>query len=219
MRRRSLTTLVTTATACLATTAAMAVLPGTASAVASAVSGAAASSVKAPARTKIVFKVKHCNGCRIGVQRALESGTTVRPKRPGYWPKRERSVKVHHGRAVLHVPTRYTSGMSFTIDAPWAADITNAVTNIVVGYPGVPANARVGKKHARHARHATACWAGTHRAKVVFHLRVAKVRGKVLGGGHGQTPLAWTNPTKRTVPGTANRTWRGIIGNQDAYYC
>lgn len=180
--------------------------------------GAAAPTSSASAMTRIVLKVKHCDGCTIGTQRALDSDTSVRPRHPRYWTGPSGTVR--HGRVVLLVPTARTSGLSFTIDAPWADNVTDAATNVVLGYPGRPARTPVSKHAARHAGVATACWAGTARDTIRIKIRVAKVRGPILGGGgRGVTPIAWANPTAHTVPGTATSTWKGTLGNQDAYYC
>jgi hypothetical protein len=109
--------------------------------------------------------------------------------------------------------------MSFTIRTPWEDDVTNAVTNIALGYPTRSAGAGVSVHAARTAERVTACWAGTANPRARFHLRVRKIHARTLEGKPGQAPLAWASPTKHVLPGTWARTWRGNIGNQDAYIC
>lgn len=173
--------------------------------------------VAARPTTKLVFAVRGCNGCVIGVQRALSDTSRARPKKPRYW--NGPSGTVRHGRLVLQVPTRFTAGMSFTIETPWEDHVTNAVTNIALGYPTRSAGGRVSVRAARTADHATACWAGTSKTRARFHVRVRKIHARTLEGEPGQAPLAWASPTTWVLPGTWSKTWRGNIGNQDAYIC
>jgi hypothetical protein len=176
-----------------------------------------ASTLGARPTTNLVLTVRGCNGCVIGIQRAIAATSPARPKRPQYWDGPSGTVR--KGRLVLRVPTRDTAGMSFTIRTPWEDDVTNAVTNIVLGYPTRSAGSRVSVRAARTAGRATACWAGTSHPRARFHVRVRKIHARTLEGKPGQAPLAWASPTKRVLAGTWATTWRGNIGNQDAYIC
>lgn len=215
MTRRSITILL--ATAVLAGGAggaapAMAADPATAGAPAPVAVAAAPAAV---ARTEVRFQVRGCNGCTISVQRALSPNSGIQPPMPDYWngPR----AKVRNGSATLSVPTAYTAGMSFVIRAPWETGSFDAVTNIVLGAEGVSPGTRLSAAQIRSTRRATACWAGTAEPSATLRVRVVPTTRRGLDGP-STIPMSWAKPTVDTV-GKWFRTARGILGNQDAFFC
>jgi len=167
----------------------------------------------AAARTTVTLVVTGCDGCTIGVQRAIDANSTVTPHRPTYWNGRK--TKVSAGRATFSVPTAYTAGMSFTISAPWQGG-AGFVANIVLGDSSAGGK-QVTPGQAQHRKLATACWAGTASATATIHVLVTRVM--VEGYTKPEpTPLAWASPTVPTV-GPLGETVSGTLGNQEAYYC
>ena len=161
--------------------------------------------------TTITLKVTGCEGCTIGVQRAITGGnpSKITPAKPTYWEGT--SVKIKSGVATLKVPTANTSGMSFTITAPWES--ANFVSNIVLG-SARPAGSTVTSSQQAATAKATACWAGTAKTAVTIKVQVAKAS---LGEG-ATAASAWATPTLATVGALADTT-KGTLGNQEAYYC
>lgn len=166
--------------------------------------------------TAVVLKVRGCNGCTIGVQRAISFDSTTKPHEPSYW--NGPSAKVRNGRAVLRVPTAYTRGMSFTLNASWEVN-RNAEPNIVTRIAGKRAGQRVSGRAVARARKATACWAGTTRSKVVLHVTVKRFRAKGLGiDVYGWASRSYMSPMVRSVA-PLQSTSDGTLANQEAFYC
>ncbi len=107
--------------------------------------------------------------------------------------------------------------MSFVLSPRWA-NVTNAVTNVVTRYAHTKPGETISNDVARRKRRATACWVGTARHRVVMKVRAVKFRGMALGGGPGHALRAWFKPMRRSTP-PMNRTWRGTLGNEEAYFC
>ena len=183
----------------------------TGSAVAAALSLATGPAHAASPTTTITLKVTGCEGCTIGVQRAITGGnpSKITPAKPTFWEGTP--VKVKSGVATLKVPTVNTSGMSFTITAPWQT--ANFVSNIVLG-SARPAGSNVTSSQQAATTQATACWAGT--AKTAVTIKVQVVKASVGGGATAAS--AWATPTVATVGALADTT-KGTLGNQEAYYC
>lgn len=184
----------------------------TVAALAAALSLSTAPAHAASPTTTITLKVTGCEGCTIGVQRAITGGnpSKITPAKPTFWEGTP--VKVKSGVATLKVPTANTSGMSFTIAAPWESG-TNFVSNIVLG-SALPAGSTITSSQQAATAKATACWAGTAKTSVTIKVQVAKAS---LGAGT-TAASAWATPTVATV-GTLADTTKGTLGNQEAYYC
>jgi hypothetical protein len=165
--------------------------------------------------TAVVLKVKGCNGCTIGVQRAISFDSRTKPHQPEYW--NGPSTTVRNGRAVLRVPTAYTRGMSFTLIASWEVN-RNAVPNIVTRIAGKRAGQRVTGRAVARATKATACWAGTSRSKVVLRVTVKRFRAQGLGGEYGWASRSYMSPMVRSVS-PLQATDDGTLANQEAFYC
>lgn len=166
--------------------------------------------------TAIVFKVKGCNGCSIGAQRAISYNSTTKPHQPDYW--NGPSATVRNGRAVLRVPTAYTRGMSFTLIAGWEVN-RNAVPNIVTRIAGKKAGQKVSSRAVARATKATACWAGTTRSKVVLRVTVKRFWAKGLGiNVYGWASRSYMSPMVRSVS-PLQSTDDGTLANQEAFYC
>ena len=184
----------------------------TGAAVAAALSLATGSAHAASPSTTITLKVTGCEGCTIGVQRAITGGnpSKITPATPAFWEGTP--VKVKSGVATLKVPTANTSGMSFTITAPWESG-TNSVSNIVLG-SARPAGSTVTSSQQAKTTQATACWAGT--AKTSVTIKVQVVKASLSGGAIAAS--AWATPTVATV-GPLQDSTKGTLGNQEAFYC
>ena len=165
----------------------------------------------ASASTTITLKVTGCEGCTIGVQRAITGGnpSKISPAKPTFWEGTP--AKVKGGIVTFKVPTANTSGMSFTITAPWESG-TNYVSNIVLG-SAVPVGSAVTASQQAATTKATACWAGTKKTTATITVQVTKA----ISGG-ATAARAWATPTVATV-GTLADTTDGTLGNQEAYYC
>jgi hypothetical protein len=157
--------------------------------------------------TTIVLRVTTCAHCPVTLQQALDDGT--------YWTSRTHHVRA--GRATFTVPTRRTRGMTLVLNPRWA-NVTDAVTNVVTRYAHTAPGQVISNEVAQHKKRATACWAGTTRSRIVMKVRVVTFSARALGGGPGKAIRAWFKPMTASTP-PMSRTWRGTLGNQDAYYC
>jgi hypothetical protein len=157
--------------------------------------------------TTIVLRVRTCAHCPVNLQQALDDGT--------YWTSRTHHVRA--GRVAFQVATRRTLGMTFVFNPRWA-NVTNAVTNVVTRYAQTQPGRNISNDVARHKKRATACWSGTTRPRIVMKVRVVKFSARALGGGPGHAIRAWFKPMTSSLP-PMSQTWRGTLGNQDAYFC
>lgn len=182
--------------------------------------GQAATSTPAPsgspaATTTLTFRVHGCDGCTFAVQRGLqtEPPSKARPARPNSWqgPK----AKVRNGVVRLTMPTSYTQGASFTVAAPWEGS-TDGITNIALG-GGAPVGTTVTAKQATNRKLATACWAGTTSSEVTMDVQVIGRRMPAINGP-AVYAIAWASPTVATI-GPLTRTFHGLLGNQDMFFC
>ena len=167
--------------------------------------------------TTVTLVVKGCEACTIGVQRGLknEPASTVKPSKPDHWDGPTAVVK--NGFATLTLPTAYTAGASFTVNAPWEGN-TEGVTNVVLGGKTKPGTF-ISVYQATHRKKATACWAGTQDSQAI--LRVTVIKRKLAGMDNEPTvfPIAWASPTVATVGPLSKTLGRGLLGNQDMYFC
>lgn len=186
-------------------------------AIVTAVTIAASAGVATPASaadmTEVTLIVPGCEGCTVGMVRALSADGNVQPSRPQYWEGG--TAKVTNDRVSFSIPKGITAGVSFTISAPWEGN-TGSVSNIVLG-AGPVGGKGLSALQAKSRKRATACWAGTSESAVTIRVSVARVK---VGGydGPATAALAWASPTVPTT-GPLNSTYKGRLGNQDAYYC
>ncbi|MDO8731001.1 MAG: hypothetical protein Q7L55_00260 [Actinomycetota bacterium] len=175
------------------------------------------SSPTAQPTTTVTLVVKGCEGCTIGVQRGLsnEPASTITPSKPDDWNGPKTLVKA--GIATLALPTAYTSGSSFTVSAPWEG-LTDGVTNIVLG-GRTAVSTNISVRQATHRKLATACWAGTQDSHAI--IRVTVIKRKMAGMDNKPTafPIAWASPTVATVGPLSKTLGKGLLGNQDMYFC
>ena len=167
---------------------------------------AAAPTARVPT-TRITLRVKHCRRCPVYLQQALDDGT--------YWTSKTHRVRAGHAR--FRVPTKRTHGLTFVFVPRWD-DASNAVTNVVTRYANTRVGDNISNRVAAHKRRATACWAGTDARRVRMVVRAVRFQAPAIGGGQGHALRAWFNPMKSATP-YWNRTYRGSLGNQDAYFC
>lgn len=162
-----------------------------------------------PARTTLRLHFTGCDSCSVQLQQAVNGKLKV-------WTSARQRIGPDH-RAVFHVRTSRTRGLSFVLRAPWEGN-TGAVSNVVTRYLGHKVDAHITRAAARRAHRADGCWAGTSLDEVRLDFHVARVRGKTLDGHPTKIPLAYATHTMSSWK-PAVRTFKGTIGNQDAFYC
>jgi hypothetical protein len=164
----------------------------------------------APTHTHLILHVTGCNRCTVALQHAVNGQLHV-------WTSSTKRVGSDH-RATFRVRNSRTAGMSFIIHAPWEGN-TGAVSNIVTRYAGHGIDSFVSRDAARHGAQAEGCWAGTTtggRVQLDFH--VARVPAKTLPGEPTHIPLAYATHSLSSWRPMV-KTFKGTIGNQDAFYC
>jgi hypothetical protein len=201
--------LATLTAATLATTAQGEAHAATAPTGSTAATPAAAAGRGAAAMTRIHLHVSGCDRCSIALQHAITHSQHV-------WTSRKQKVGSDH-RVTFKIRTARTKGLSFVVDAPWERD-TGAVSNMVTRYPGHRVDSSVTRKQARHAARAEGCWAGTRLDEVWLGFHVARVPARSLPGHLTHIPLAYATHTMASWAPKV-KTFKGTIGNQDAFYC
>lgn len=161
-------------------------------------------------RTSLTLVVRGCDRCTVRLQHAIDG------EADHVWTSRARRVGADH-RVVFDVRTARTHGLSFVLDAPWAGN-TGAVPNLVTRYAGHAVGTVVDRSDARQGKRAAGCWAGTRADSARLAFQVDRVRVRTVDGHRAKAPLAYSVPTLRSWKPYV-RTYRGTIGNQDAFYC
>jgi hypothetical protein len=161
------------------------------------------------ARTTVRLHFTGCDSCSVQLQHAVNGKLNV-------WTSKEQKVGSDH-HAVFHVRTSRTQGLSFVLRAPWEGN-TGAVSNIVTRYAGHRVDTHVSRTAARSAGHAEGCWAGTTLNDVRLGFHVARIPGRTLDGHRTQIPLVYATHTMSSWKPSVS-TFKGTIGNQDAFYC
>lgn len=161
-------------------------------------------------RTTLTVVVRGCDRCTVQVQHAIDG------EAGHVWTSHRKRVGPDH-RVVFRLRTALTHGASFVFGAPWAGN-TGAVPNVVTRYAGHRVGTAVDRHDARHGRRAEGCWAGTRRDAARLRFRVNRVQVRTVDGHRAKAPLVYST---RTLPSWQPmvRTYRGTIGNQDAFYC
>ena len=194
--------IVTLAAAALATTA-------QGDAHAASAPAAVESSATPPPHTRLILHVTGCDRCSIGVQHAVTG-------QPHVWSSSYQRIGSDH-RAVFRVRTTRTHGLSFVFRAPWDGGI-GSVPNVVTRYAGHRVGSFVSRAEARRAHRARGCWAGTTAHRVRLDLHVSRVPAKTVGGEPTHIPLVYATHSLPSWKPTV-KTFKGTIGNQDAFYC
>jgi hypothetical protein len=161
------------------------------------------------ARTTLHLHITGCDTCTVELQHAVTGAAHV-------WSSSPKKIGADH-RAAFRTLTAHTHGMSFVLRAPWEGD-TGAVPNIVTRYAGHAVDSSVSQRDARHGSLAEGCWAGTTVDDVRLGFHVARVPGTTLGGQATRIPLAYATHTMSSWKPLV-KTFKGTIGNQDAFYC
>jgi hypothetical protein len=162
-----------------------------------------------PTHTRLVLHVTGCDGCFIAAQRAVEGRLHV-------WTSPTKRVGSDQ-RVAFDVRTSRTHGMSFLIEAPWQGN-TGAISNIVTRYARHSGGTFVSRRAARRATRAEGCWAGTTSARVRLDFHVSRVAAKTLNGKPTHIPLAYATHSLTSWKPMV-KTFKGTIGNQDAFWC
>jgi hypothetical protein len=171
--------------------------------------GSAGAGAARPSQTTLHLHVTGCDHCTLQLQHAVSGN-------PDVWTSKSKVIGSDQV-VVFRTRTAHTRGMSFVLRAPWAGN-TGAVPNIVTRYAGHAAGSFVTRRAAHHAGRAEGCWAGTGSSDHRLDFRVARVVGKSVTGEDTLMPLAYAPHTLKSWRPMA-RTYRGTIGNQDAFYC
>jgi hypothetical protein len=196
-----------TGIAAILTTIAAATLAALAPGDAQAAAGAGAAAP--PAKTTVHLRLTGCDRCSVQLQHAVTGKGEV-------WTSKSRRIGSDH-KAVFHVRTARTHGLSFVVRAPWGGN-TGAVPNMVTRYAGHRVDKHVSVRTARHGARAEGCWAGTNLDEVWLGFHVARVSGRTVDGHKTKLPLAYATHTMSSWKPMV-KTYRGTIGNQDAFYC
>ena len=159
--------------------------------------------------TRLHLHVTGCDRCSITLQHAVSGKQSV-------WTSKPHRIGSDHV-ANFRVTTARTHGLSFVLHAPWQGN-TGAVPNMVTRYRGQKIGNGVTLTEARRARRAEGCWAGTtvDVARLDFH--VGRVQARTLTGERTHLPLAYATHTLSSWKPMV-KTFKGTIGNQDAFYC
>ena len=159
--------------------------------------------------TKLRVHVTGCDACSLQLQHAVNGKAHV-------WTSSRQRIGADHV-AAFTVRTSRTHGLSFVIRAPWEGN-TGAVSNIVTRYSGQSIDHHVTRFEARRGRRAEGCWAGTTSPVMRLDFHVARVAGKTLDGQPTHLPLAYATHVMSSWKPMV-KTFKGTIGNQDAFYC
>jgi hypothetical protein len=171
---------------------------------------AAPTTASRPDHTHLIVHVTGCDRCSVELQHAVNGQLNVWTSAP------QRIGSDHH--ATFRVRNSRTQGLSFVIRAPWEGN-TGVVENIVTRYSGHAVDSAISRDVARHAKKAEGCWAGTTaggRVRLDFH--VARVPAKTLDGQPTRIPLTYATHSMSSWKPMV-KTFKGTIGNQDAFYC
>jgi hypothetical protein len=174
-----------------------------------AATGSGGAAAQKPAKTRLHIHVTGCDRCSLQLQHAVNGKQTV-------WSSAWQRIGSDHV-AHFKVRTTRTQGLSFAIRAPWQGN-TGAVSNVVTRYAGQRVDAGVSRAEARHGGRAEGCWAGTASPVMPLHFHVGRVPAQTLDGQDTQLPLAYARHTMSSWKPMV-KTFRGTIGNQDAFYC
>ena len=162
-----------------------------------------------PATTRLRLHVTGCDRCSVQLQHAVSG-------QPKVWTSKQQHIGSDH-TAVFQLRTSRTKGLSFVIRAPWEGN-TGAVANIVTRYSGHAVDSPISRDVARHAKKAEGCWAGTRLDSVRLDFHVSRVAAKTLDGRSTHIPLTYATHSMSSWKPVV-KTYRGTIGNQDAFYC
>lgn len=136
--------------------------------------------------TRIRYRVKACNGCRIQPYRVSSGGKTCLE-----YP----AETVRDGKAESVVPRRRTRGMAFAVNAhrlnPW-----NSIPLVITRYAGTSDGQRVGLGKALSAEKGTFCWAGTSKKSATIRIRAERFRYRPEPGfpDDGKSLFLWASP-------------------------
>jgi len=165
---------------------------------------------QAAGSTDLTLVVRGCDRCDVQLVRAIDG------EADHVWTSKLRRVGPDH-QVSFQLRTARTHGLSFVIDAPWGGN-TGAVPNMVTRYAGHRVGTVVHRADARAAHRAEGCWAGTQADTARLRFQVDRVAVRTVDGHRAKAPLVYS---RHTLPSWKPmvHTYRGTIGNQDAFYC
>jgi len=129
-------------------------------------------------------------------------------------------AKIVQGSAHLTVPTKYTSGMYFTMTCHTGlCNSSNAQPVVVLRYPDQALGAQVSDAIAGAEKTASMCWAGTTGSQAEFTLTTTVFADKDIAGNPSHSIRVWASPQVAVVAGTDSGTYAGGLGAQDFLHC
>ncbi|CAB4956259.1 unannotated protein [freshwater metagenome] len=167
----------------------------------------------APGDTALTFTVTGCDACTI-------SAIQVGPQ-DNYLPTPFLvDAKVVNGKAELTVPTKYTSGMYFTMTCDTGlCNSSNAQPVVVLRYPDQAVGAQVSDAIAGAEKTASMCWAGTTDSRAGFSLTTTVFADEDMAGNPSHSIRVWASPQVDVVAGTDSTTYAGGLGAQSYLHC
>lgn len=123
------------------------------------------------AMTKLIFKVKSCPKCDIGLIWPTNVGSGDQAWKRNESKYARTSGKVRNGRWSITIPTTWTKGMSINLHPPKYSPITNYWSNAVLQFKGRAPGETVGSTQAWQERAGSIAWEGTTARKATIHLQ------------------------------------------------
>lgn len=167
---------------------------------------AGSSSAAAPSRTRVVLRVRGCDGCTFRASSYYRVGTHVR-----VWSSRDLAPD-ERGRVRFSVRTDRTDGLSVAVRAPWERR-TEAVSQLVFRYGGDRPGDRVTVADARSSRRGNVCYRGTQARRLVLGVR--GYRAHFPGAGARATGVATFTTVAQPVTDVDHPVADGWSGAQD----
>jgi hypothetical protein len=170
--------------------------------------------------TKITITLANCSGCTVTPEQAIlkvnsKGGTVGTPVDHTY-----ASATFHHGKAVVHVPTKHTAGLSFSLTGPHFAALPDANSVATLRFQGRAVGATVTTYGALRSKKGSWCWAGTAKSTASIHLHLHHFHALNDGGQRETYYTFWATPGLAVWTGqNMQRTVDGGLGTQEAPYC
>jgi hypothetical protein len=180
-----------------------------------AVGGAACQTFSSPAHTygpKVVIHLRFgaCRHCHVTLTQASNAYGV-------YWHSKTKAVRPGSA-TTFRVRESRTAGMSFEVHAPWATGV-NWVPNVVTHYQGLPLGKSVSTRQAATAKKGSACWAGAATRTTNLNITVNSFRTTDMTGNPAKGLRAYIARGLNEGGAKWTTTFKGSLGNQDAYYC
>ena len=157
--------------------------------------------------TRVTLKVNQCPHCPFELVQAISGRQQV-------WSSPYKHVQ--DGKVSFNVPTSRIDGMSIQLNPRWSG--LDAVSNVVIRYGQEQVGSKVTADEAKTKNKAAGCLAGTELEGIQLTVQVRKFKIRDIQGNPSQAPRAWLAHTAEWN-GPMTKTFKGTLGNQDAFYC